>query len=90
MPGRVEGRAPALLVVPRQLEVVALARHAALNVADATLRVKPELQRPERAVIRRAREPGEAERCSQELAALVEHALFDHLVRLQDHRLRDR
>jgi hypothetical protein len=29
------------------------------------------------AVIRRSGEPGEAEGCSQELAALVEHALFD-------------
>jgi hypothetical protein len=26
-------------------------------------------------------EPGEAERCSQELAALVEHRLFDHFIR---------
>jgi hypothetical protein len=30
-PGRVEGRAPALLVVPREVEVVALARHATLD-----------------------------------------------------------
>jgi hypothetical protein len=28
-------------------------------------------------------EPSEAEGCSQELAALVEHGLFDHLVRPQ-------
>ena len=35
-----------------------------------------------------AREPGEPEGCSQELAALVEHALFDHVIRaLADLRL---
>ena len=32
----------------------------------------------------------EAEGCSQELAALVEHALLNDLSRLQQHRLRDR
>jgi hypothetical protein len=30
---------------------------------------------------RRDAKPGEAECCSQEVAALVEHALLDHLVR---------
>src|SRR6266545_6782732 len=35
-PGRVEGGTPAARVVPRKLEIVTLARHAALDVADAT------------------------------------------------------
>jgi hypothetical protein len=30
--------------------------------------------------MRRARKPGEAECCPQELAALVEHGLFDQLI----------
>jgi len=34
--GRVEGRAPALLVVPGQLEIVALPRHADGDVPDAS------------------------------------------------------
>ena len=33
---------------------------------------------------------GEADSSSQELAALVEHALFDHLIRPPQHRRRDR
>jgi hypothetical protein len=32
-------------------------------------------------VVGRAREPDEPECCSQEPPALVEHALFDHLIR---------
>ena len=38
--------------------------------------VEPGPQCPEGSVIRRSREPGEAERCPQKLAALVEHGLF--------------
>jgi hypothetical protein len=34
--------------------------------------------------------PGEPERCSQKLAALIAHALFDDLVRPQHQRRRDR
>jgi len=30
------------------------------------------------------------EGCSQELAALIEHGLFDDMIRLQQYRLRDR
>src|SRR5262245_22938489 len=37
---------------------------------------RPCPQRPERAIVRRRRKPREAERCSQELAALVKHPLF--------------
>src|SRR5215831_17264967 len=71
--GRVERRPPAAVVVLRQLEVVALAVHADGDVADAGPRVEPRAKRPERSIIRGARKPGEAECCSQELAALVEH-----------------
>ena len=46
--------------------------------------VEPGPQRPEGSVIRRSREPGEAERCPQKLAALVEHGLFDHLIRTKE------
>jgi hypothetical protein len=38
----------------------------------------------ERPVAGRHRKPGEAERRSQELAALVEHGLLDHLGRLKE------
>jgi hypothetical protein len=48
-------------------------------------------ERPEGTVVRRPGTPGEAECCSQELAALVEHAakLLDHVVRPPEHRLGD-
>ena len=72
--GRVEGRAPALLVVARELEILALAGHAGGHAADAGPGIEPGAQRPERAVVRGHRAPGEAERCEQESAALVEHA----------------
>jgi hypothetical protein len=77
--GRVEGRAPTTLIVPGQLEIVALSRHADGDPPDASPGVEPGPQRPE--VVGRARKSGEAECCSQELAALVEHALLDDLVR---------
>jgi hypothetical protein len=73
-PGRVERRAPSLLVVAGQLEVVALVRHADSDPPDAGPGVEPGAESPEGAVVGRAREPGEAECCSQESAALVEHA----------------
>jgi hypothetical protein len=44
-PGCVERSASALLVVPRELEVIALARHAALDGADSTARVEPRVKR---------------------------------------------
>jgi len=46
----------------------------------------PCAQRLEGAVVRGHRAPGEAERRSEESAALVEHALLDDLVRLPEHR----
>ena len=42
------------------------------------------------AIIREHRAPGEADSRTQELAALVEHALLDHLVRTLEQRLRNR
>jgi hypothetical protein len=79
-PGRVEGRAPAALVVARELEIEALARHPHGDVPDPGPGVEPGAERPEAKVIGRAREPGEAEGCSQDLAAWVEHGLLNRLV----------
>jgi hypothetical protein len=76
-PSRVERRPPAALVVPRELEVVALVRHADRDVPDPSPGVEPGPQRPEGEVVGRSGKSGEPESCSQELAAFVEHALFD-------------
>src|SRR4029450_1793300 len=99
-PSRSSGSAPsqscrtspalALLVVARELEIVALTRPAHDDVADAGPRVKPRAQRPECSVVRRHRAPGEPDRSTQKLAALVEHGLLDGLVRLEDEGLRNR
>src|SRR4029450_75049 len=62
-PSRVERRAPAALVIPRKLKVVALVCHADRDPADAGPGVEPGPQCPEREVVGRARKPGEAERC---------------------------
>jgi hypothetical protein len=78
-------RAPAFLVVPRELEVVALARHADRYSSDAGPRVEPRAESVEGAIVGWARESGEAGGCSQELAALVEHALLDHVVGPSEH-----
>jgi hypothetical protein len=87
---RVERRAPALLVVARELEVVALSGHPDGDVADARPGIEPGPQRLEGAAEGRSRKPGEAECCSQKLAALVEHRLLNHLVGPQQDRLRNR
>jgi hypothetical protein len=87
---RVERRAPAALVVPGQLEVEALTVHAHGDVADVGPGVEPAARRTERAIVRGHRARGEAKCCSQELAAWVEHGLFNYLVRLREHGLRDR
>ena len=89
-PGHVEGCSPTSLVVPCELEIEALARHAALDVADAGPGVEPEPQGPEGAVIRQPGKPGESESCTEEPAALVEHALLDHVVCPPQNRLRNR
>jgi hypothetical protein len=52
-------------------------------------RVEPAAERVECPVVRGHGAPGEAECCSQELAALVEHALLDDLSRPQQEHLRD-
>src|SRR5438132_5462192 len=74
-PGRIEGRPPALLVVPRELKIVALARHADGDVADAGPGVEPGAERVERAIVRGHAAPGESKGRAEELAALVEHRL---------------
>src|SRR5262249_57359889 len=70
--------------------VVPPPRHPNGSVADAYPRVEPRAQSPERALIGGHGAPSEAEGCSQESGALVEHGLFDDLVRSPQHRLRDR
>src|SRR4029450_3671894 len=88
-PGRVERRAPAALVVARELEVEALVRHADCDVADAGPGVEPCAESPERALVVRALKTGESECCSQESGALIEHALLlDDLVGPQQQRVR--
>jgi hypothetical protein len=89
-PGRVGRRPPSSFVILRKLEVVALAVDSHGDVADAGPGVGASPQCPERAVVRGHREPGEADSSTQELAALVEHALLDDLVRPPEHRRRDR
>jgi hypothetical protein len=79
-----------VLVVARELQIVALVRHADCDVADAGPGVEPCPERPESPVVRRSGEPGEAECCSQESGALIEHALLlDDLVGPQQQRVRD-
>src|SRR5262249_18344233 len=78
--GVLERRAPAALVVVRQLQVEALAVHPHGHVADAGPGVEPGAQRPERAVVGRHGAGGESDCRPEQLAALVEHELFDDLV----------
>src|SRR5215471_19338818 len=73
-----------------QLEIEALAVHAHGDVADAGPGVEPGPERVQRAIVRGHRAPGEAERRYEESAALVDHALFDGLVRSPQHGRRDR
>jgi hypothetical protein len=68
---------PATLVIPGELQIVALMRHADGNVSDAGPGVEPGTQRPEGSVVRGHRAPGEADSRTQELAGLVEHGLLD-------------
>jgi hypothetical protein len=64
--------------------------HPDRDVPDPRPGIELGPEHPERAFAGRVREPGEAERCSQEKAALVEHALLDHLVGSLQDGLRDR
>ncbi len=70
-PARVERRPPTTLVVPRELEIVALARHATLNVADPTLGVQPRAEGPEHGEIRVY--PSRFQRNEEQTAAAVSH-----------------
>ena len=85
---RVESRPPASFVVLGQLKIEALAVHPNNDVADASPGVQVGAKDMESPV--GVRKPGEAECCSQELAALVEHELLDHLGRLEKQRMGDR
>jgi hypothetical protein len=67
------------IVVPGQLEVKALTVHPTTMWPDAGPGVEPRAQDVKRMVI--GRKPDEAKGRSQELAALVDHALPDHLIR---------
>jgi hypothetical protein len=55
------------------LEIIALVRHADRDPPDSGPGIQPGAESEQRAVVRRPLERGEAERRSQELAALVEH-----------------
>src|SRR5262249_46901868 len=89
-PGRVARGPPPALVVLGQLKVVALAVHPSGHAPDTSPRVEPGPERPESVVVRGTWEPSEPDCCSRELAALVEHGLFDQLIRPPEHRRRDR
>src|SRR5437660_10165280 len=66
---RVEGRAPATVVVPRELEIVALTRHAGCNPTNAGPRIEPPAEGAQGAVVRGHRAAGEAEGCPAEPTA---------------------
>jgi len=53
-------------------------------------RDQPHAEGVQSAVVGGQGEPGESECCPEKLAALVEHALLDHLGGLEEDRLRDR
>ena len=89
-PGRVEGGAPAALVVLSQLQIEALSVHSNSDVPDARPRVEPGTQPPECTVVGEHGESGETDCCTEELAALVEHALLDDLISPRQDGLRDR
>jgi hypothetical protein len=72
--GAPEGAHPELLGERQSCDVVTLRRAP----------FKPEALR-ENLAEQGARQAGEADRCSQKLAALVEHELLDHLVGSQQH-----
>src|SRR5262245_18786407 len=70
--GDVERRAPRLIRVPRELEVVALARHAGLEIADPAPGVEPVMERPDHRPVRQRQDGGRDSR-EQEPAATVKH-----------------
>src|SRR5438132_8206675 len=73
-PCRVERRTPALLVVAREVKVVALARHAHGDVPNPGPRAQQGTQGVASTDIRGHGAPGESEGSTEKLAAWVEHA----------------
>src|SRR5262249_7283853 len=69
--GCIPFRPPALVIVLRELEVVAWAVHRDSDVSDARPQVQPDAKVPECSIIRRHGGSGEADCCPQELAAWV-------------------
>ncbi len=65
---RVEDGSPAPFVVPRELEIVALVRHADRDPPDTGPGVQPSADGVKGPIIRGEREPGESEGCPQELS----------------------
>ena len=63
---------PGLASVPCELQVVALARHAGLEVADAAPGVEPAVERADGGLTRQWQERG-ADRHEQEPATAVKH-----------------
>ena len=68
-PARVEGRPPALLVVAGELEIVAPARHAALDVADTAPGVQPRAEGPEHGQV--GFDPGRFQRDEERAAEAI-------------------
>jgi len=88
-PCRVEGGSPTSLIVLSELEIVALTMHSHGYSPNTIPGIQVAPEGPECSVIREHRTSTEPDGCTQELAALVEHALLDDVVRLESERLRD-
>src|SRR5207245_1257025 len=75
MPLGVKRRAPALLVVPRELQIVTLMRHTALDRSDARPGVQPSAQRLDLhgAPARLTPEAREVQRRQQQASTRIEH-----------------
>src|SRR5438552_8086414 len=88
-PGRVERRTPSLLVVPGELKVVALARHADSDVADAGPGVEPGAQRVSARSYEGMEHPAKPSAARRSWPR-GSSTLLDHLVGPPQDRLRDR
>ena len=71
--GRVEGRALAPLVIPRELQIVALAGHPHGQPSNPRPSVEVQAEGVEDAVVRGQGARGESEGCHQQPAALFSH-----------------
>src|SRR3989442_15583378 len=71
----VKRRAPALLVVPRELQIVTLMRHTTLDRSDARPGVQPAAQRLDLhgAPVRLPMEAREGQRSQQQASTRIEH-----------------